>query len=401
MKLRRGIVGLLILMLLLAFPVGGAAQVDVTYSEITANHTYGEEIIFEAEIATNQPITFLELIFKPTERDSIVVPVSVSNGNHLTANYQINPQDSFAPFVEITYWFVANLQSGGQVQSEPQVFIYSDNRYTWQTLDYGVNFHAHWIEGDTGFGQAILDAAVNSLTRFEQYLTLPIPESLDIYVYPSANALQGALEASGTGWITGQADPRSNRVFAAVPNSFDRDLDIENVIPHEVTHIRLALLMGNNFSNLPAWLNEGIATLSERYATSDWTILEAAQQNDDLLKFSELCSTFPGSNEGAGLAYAQSESFVRYIFQEYGKIGLEALVDVYIQGNSCENGVSAGLGVSLESLEDEWFRETFNQIPPLEGDGGLYGWGLFGIAAFIGPLVLILFNKRKRDEQED
>jgi hypothetical protein len=220
-------------------------------------------------------------------------------------------------------------------------------------------------------------------------------------VYPSTTSLQTALEVSGINWISGHADPTTNKVFAAIPNSFDHDLDIENVIPHEVTHIRLSLLMGENFNNLPVWLNEGISTLSERYATNNWTVLEAAQKNEDLLKFSELCVTFPGSNEGAGLAYAQSESLVRFIFQEYGKIGLETLVALYNQGYSCDNGVFEGLGISLEDLEVNWYRETFNQAPPLEGSSGLIGWSVLGMLVIITPLVMSIFSKRKRDEQED
>lgn len=390
----------MILILLLVFPTAGAAQVEVTFREMTARHTFGERLIIEAEVTTNQPITRLELILKANGRNSIVVPVSVTNGSHLTADYQISSLEGFAPFTVFSYYFVANLQSGGQVQSETQTHIYTDNRYTWQRMDYGVNIHAHWIDGDTAFGQGILDAAVNSLTRFEQYLTLPIPETLDIYVYPSSSSLQSALEVSGTGWVTGQADPSSNRVFAAIPTGYDQNLDIENMIPHEVTHIRLAQLLGDNYHNLPVWLNEGTAALSERYASPDWNLLEAAQKSGELLQFSELCTTFPGNSSGAGLAYAQSESLVRYIFDEYGKIGLQSLVEGYTQGYSCENGVLARLGISLEDLEDNWYRETFKQAPPLEGDSGLVGWGILGVAVFTPPLIMIVFSKKKRDEQE-
>ena len=402
MKSIQRFLGGFILGLLLLLPAqAGLAQEAVTFNNLTVSHIFGESMHFEADISTTQPLSSLELIFKPQGGNSRVVPVTVSDGSHLTAEYRINSLGGFPPFNPISYWFVATLTSGQQVQSEVENFIYSDNRYTWQSLNYGINYHAYWIDGDTSFGQAILDAAINSLTRFEQYLSLPIPETLDLYVYPSSSSLQGGLAANGTTWTAGHADPVGSRAYAAVPNSYDYILDMENTIPHEVTHIRLYLLLGENYANLPVWLNEGIATLSERYPGDKSLVLTAALESSGLYAFEELCSSFPVDDAGVRVAYAQSESLVRYIYDRHGKLGLQTLVEAYGAGHSCKNGVLGSLGITLDDLEDDWYLYQFNQPAPLTGPTAeLVGWALLGVVVFLAPVGLILFSKRQYDRKE-
>lgn len=401
MKATRQILGgLLLVGVMLVLAESASAQSMVTFSNMEATHIFGEELQFEADITTRTPINQLELIFKPNGGRSVVLPVSVSGENHLTADYEINSQSGIAPFSVITYWFSATLENGEVVESDRQSYTYTDNRYTWRSLDYGSNYHTFWIEGDTAFGQAVLDAAVNSLTRFEQYLNLPIPENISIYVYPSITSFQSALDISGTSWSAGHADPGKMRAFAAIPPSFDNALDIESKIPHEITHLRLYLQLGDNYQNFPNWLNEGIAILSERYPTTDWTELENAQNNDELYHFEELCSSFPSNGQSASLAYAQSESFIRYIFNQYGKIGLQALVDAYTQGHSCENGVLVGLGLSLETLEENWYESTFKHKQPNHGEVELVSWAILGALILITTFLLILFTPKMVSKEE-
>jgi hypothetical protein len=400
MRILRGLQIGLICILLLSSVGAVYAQVEITFREVTASHVFSEQLSFEADISTNEPITNLELVFQPAGRNAVVLPVAVSDGHHLKAVYQINQTDSFAPFTKINFWFIAYLEAGGEVESEVFSYTYTDNRYTWQSLENNANYRAHWVNGDHAFGQAVLDAVTTSFSRFEQYLTLPVPETLDIYIYPSSTSMQSALETSGTSWVSGHADPGLSHVFAVVSGEYDERFEIESTIPHEVTHIRLYLLLGENYANLPAWLNEGISLLSERIQTTDWSLAEAAQKNGELYAFSQLCNAFPGSGNQAGTAYAQSESLVRYIFDQYGKIGLQALLEAYRQGYSCDGGVQAGLGISLADLEANWYQENFNQVQLTTDGEGLIGLGIIGVLIFFTPLIMITVDSLRRRNRE-
>ncbi|MEN8241045.1 MAG: peptidase MA family metallohydrolase [Chloroflexota bacterium] len=390
-----------LLLILIFISVGAAsAQAEVNFGEVSASHIFSEQLSFQAEITTNQPITNLELVFQPQGRSSIVLPVSVSDGNHLTVVYQINQQDSFAPFIEISYWFIAHMENGGQVESGIYTYQYSDNRYTWQTLDSPENYRVFWVEGDPAFGQAVLDAVDSSYDRFEQYLSLPIPDSLDIFVYPSSNAMQTALETSGINWASGHADPALGHVFTVISGEYDERFETESTIPHEVTHIRLYLRLGENYANLPAWLNEGISLLSERIQSTDWSQVVRAQQDHRLFAFSQLCNAFPRTGSEAAVAYAQSESLVRYIFQEYGKIGLESLIEAYNQGYACEQGVQVSLGISLTALETNWHKAHFNQAPPTVESEGLIGLAIIAVVVSLPALLMIAIDTRRRRKRE-
>ena len=54
------------------------------------------------------------------------------------------------------------------------------------------------------------------------------------------------------------------------------------------------------------------------------------------------------------LSYAESYSIIEFILDRYGPGGLSALVDVFAEGETAEEGVRRALGVSLEELEAEW-----------------------------------------------
>jgi hypothetical protein len=400
---RRLLVGILTTLLALLTVTGGLAQGGVTFRNLSASHVFGESLHFEAEIAASETINQLELFLKPGGGGSKSVPVSISGGTHLSADYQINTYGGFLPFTEISYWFVATAASGRQIQSDTETLIYTDNRYTWKTLNYGANYHAYWVDGDTSFGQAILDAAVNSLTNLEQYLSLPIPETLELYIYPSADSLQSALEINGANWMGGHADPSGMRAFAVIPNSVDYILDMGNTIPHEITHIRLWLKLGDSYNSLPVWLNEGLASLSERYPPDDSSLLKAAFAEDALHDFDDLCASFPGDAGSAAIAYAQSEALVRYIYSRYGKLGLQTLVEAYGAGHSCQNGVVGSLGVTLDELEQEWYTYQFGrqkQAASSSTMGSILSWSLIGAIIFLAPLALIVFSRKPREEEE-
>ena len=57
------------------------------------------------------------------------------------------------------------------------------------------------------------------------------------------------------------------------------------------------------------------------------------------------------------MAYAESQSFVRFIRDSYGTPALFSLASAYADGLSCEQGVVRALGTSLASLDARW-RES-------------------------------------------
>ncbi|MGB4873199.1 MAG: hypothetical protein WBP47_24330, partial [Candidatus Promineifilaceae bacterium] len=72
---------------------------------------------------------------------------------------------------------------------------------------------------------------------------------------------------------------------------------------------------------------------------------------------------FPAAEDKAVLAYAQSQSLVRYIQARYGNQTLDALLTAYADGQDCDGGVRQAVNQSLAELEKEWLANQQPQTP--------------------------------------
>jgi hypothetical protein len=390
--------GLIILFLYFPQQTSFASQRNKSINIInpTVEYTFGEQFIFKAEIIGNVSINNVELVINPNGiNNSIVIPVTVDTFNKLETSYIIKPQDVILPFSTIKYQYTITLNTGTQVSSDTFSFVYSDNRFDWQHLEEENLFSVHWYEGDLSFGRAIFDASANSIDRYKKYLILPNPQNLDIYVYANPSELQEILDISAYPWVAGHAIPENDLVFVSITPGALQLLDIERQIPHEIAHVRIKQYLEDGYENLPVWFNEGLASLAETFPNSDYKlILTKGYEKHIIISFSSLCRNFPADSSDINMAYAQSDSFVRYIYQEYGANGLQNLLDAYKQGHSCEKGPSEAFGVSLTQLEKQWHIETFGSPPPISMYE-IIAWALLVLVIFITPVTSILLSNRR------
>jgi hypothetical protein len=387
---------------MLVFPQNAQAQRSASFSDLNVDYQFGESFTFSATLSTSTPVDIINLTFRqPGNGGSIVIEVQADDEGRIRETYQLEAKDHFAPFTMIEYWFTATTESGMQIQSETAAFTYADNRYTWKSLEQTDGYKVYWVEGDLAFGQAVKDAIYNHFENFQQYLDLPTPETLSIYLYPTTSALQSALDMTNTRWVGGHADPVGHIILASIPAGFDQALEIKRQIPHEIIHIQLYMAMQENYSNLPAWFSEGLASLAEQHTSSEYQpILQAGWDNQKLIPFEKLCQSFPSSTDQAALAYAQVDSFTRFLFANYGKIGLESLLAAYTSGHTCENGVTTALGVSLQTLQADWQTATLDTSQPTGLNGEAAAWlGLLALLLVLptGIAILQLVRKNKKN----
>lgn len=387
----------LALLLLTISPGPASGQAEQYFTDLKASHTFGESISFSGTISPDIAVTSVELTFRPVSSGKSFLITADRQGDELSATYEIQPQDHIPPFGDIEFWFSAELEDGTQIQSEVETYVYTDTRFNWESITYENNYVVSWVGTEKEFGQDVLDAILKTNSEYSRYLDLPIPETLKVYVYPSSSALLSALEITNAPWVAGHADPANNTILVSIPQGFDQQLAIQRQIPHEVTHIRLYLYLQENYLNLPAWYSEGLASLSELYTLPEyWQVLQAAYKDDTLIPLETLCINFPSDTGQASLAYAEADSFTRFLFDRYGKFGLQSLLDAYFLGHSCENGISTAFNISLADLETEWKREAFNSaILPGSLSSGLAWVVLLGSITTIYVIVNSL-PKRKR-----
>ena len=166
---------------------------------------------------------------------------------------------------------------------------------------------------------------------------------------------------------------------------------------------------GGNEGSVPAWFNEGLALTSSAEPDAALRItLENAFRNQQLLPLDALCvSSYTALQPAdAALAYAQSESLMRYISDHFGSNAISNLMVVYADGSACSAGIERALGISQSSLESEWRAELQRTIAPSSGAAiarpsqpWLIAWGVSLLLALllIAPLVRLRgFQRREQ-----
>ena len=360
--------------------VWAQSELDVTVTEVAID--FGKEIIFQARIQSSIPITQANILIRDNfDNITRVHPVQVDAAGLSTFHFE-NVRNALRPFSMLTFWYEANLLDGNTLRSENFFVRYFDNRYPWQTKSDEFMI-VHWYAGDESFGQALLNTARLSLTNINELIPRQSSEPLDVYVYATPEDLQGALFLSGEKWVGGHANPKLGVALVAITPGPGQSIEMETLIPHELAHVMLYRSVGEGYDSLPVWLSEGIASMAELYPNPDYDqALTIASQNDSLLPVADLCDTFPLDASRAYLAYAESQSFVRFLRDSYGTPALFSLTSAYANGLSCDQGVVRALGTSLVSLDTRWRESVLGQ--------NVVGVFLRNMLPYLGLFVLLL-----------
>jgi hypothetical protein len=385
----------LLVCLLLARPV--LAQTGVTVGQVSAEHDFGQQVVLRAKIGSDKPVVQAQAFMRAEgESNTIIFEANIDEDGNLLARHEI-AQGRLRPFAETTYWFRLFFDDGLSFDTPPFSFHYNDNRFAWQTLQEG-SLRIHWYDGDLAFGQSALDAARHGVERASLLLSTSLSQPVDIYIYANSNDLRATIESSGQAWVDGHASPDLYLALVSVTPGQEQALSMERKIPHELAHILTYEIAGEHYWLLPLWLREGIATISEIYPSPDYPrSLEYAVENESLLSFSTLCGDFPADASSRFLVYAQSESFTRYLVDQYGISGMNRLIRAYADGLGCEQGVQSALGISLSELEHSWRAERLGEDRLGVALQNLAGYLLVFAVLVVIPLTPAFFLRKQKE----
>lgn len=334
--------------------LGTAPLAAQTPPTLTHSYTFGQTATFilnaPADLEAAEAILYLR-IGGDHELRSQAHTVPIEDG---VATYRRDLREApFPPFAQITYWWEA-----GAFKTDPQDFLYEDNRFEWKTLSANA-ITLHWVTGDEATMVSGLDITQTALEEIQRALQVPPPDGDDgirVYVYPSLPDLQSALRLAGREWIGAEALPEVGVLLINLPASQEATLRMKRLIPHELTHKMIYDQVGpQGYDAIPTWLMEGLASYVEQSPDPAYSLaLQDANEQGDLIDLATLCYPFPAERDRALLAYAQSQSLVAYIQQTYGWSRIRALLDAYADGLDCGAGVQQVLEMDLHSLQRAW-----------------------------------------------
>ena len=327
------------------------------FNDVSVFYDYGKEVIFQTTIQTDEELKEIFLFIQPKGQSVRTESVIANENGEVIYTYDA-AATPLRPFAMTDYWFQATLDDDSLIESDKFSFFYEDNRFDWNRLEEN-GFQINWQNKDASFGQTVLDVAEQSLEVARNYVPAEPPIQLKIYIYENASDVQTAMNLGQyKSWVAGHASPDLATVLVSVPEGPSQKLELERQIPHEITHILQYQMMGANYRNAPMWLLEGKASLAELYPNPDYQrVLERAVEEESLIKLEDLCTSFPPEASRAFLAYAQSESFTRFLYANYGSSGLEALMKNYENGLGCNEGFSSTFKNSLTQEEYRWQQQ--------------------------------------------
>jgi hypothetical protein len=365
------------------------AQAEVNVLDHNLEFDFGSQAVFSARFEAPIPIQRVDIFFRPYNApETITDQVSVFE-NQVTYTYDLI-QHKLPVFAQIEYWFRLTLEDGQIVTTPTFSAIYDDDRFEWQTLS-DPPFRVHWYEGDLAFGQDVLDTARTGLDRASKLIDVPQPQNLDLYVYASGDDFISALQLAGLVLVAGHASPELGVVMLSLPPGPAQRLEMDRQIPHELMHVLLYLKLGEKYRNVPTWLNEGLSSMMETYPNPDYyVLLSEAVAKDSLLPMQSLCQGFSLEASAFYQSYAQSESFTRFLYENYGSSGLEELLARYADGVECQRGVEVVFGETLARLEWRWQRSLLGENQIWAFLEPVLPWLAFLLVALLVPLILLL-----------
>ena len=366
-----------------ASPVSAGQPIQVQAS--THSLMFGQEVRFHLQVAAPDPIRSIVLAYRTSDNPgTIVETMAFDQGMTVTIDYVHRVKERYIrPFVQVTYWWTIDSMADARLTTEPQTFAYADNRFDWQTLSQSV-VTIHWYRGDMRVAQEALDAAITGLDRARQDIDINATrQPIDVYLYESADDMQAALPAGTPTGTEALTLYETSVILAASGLQEATVLDLQRILPHEVTHALVHEATQSDFDRVPLWLSEGLATSVQYTFAPDpdaQLLMEEAARDQTLISLDTLCAAFPQSPARARLAYAESASVIGYIRDRYGRRALRDLVAAYGDGATCEGGVQRVLSLSLDRLQAQWTQSLAPQS----------GWRTFWKDSGAWAILLVL-----------
>jgi hypothetical protein len=263
---------------------------------------------------------------------------------------------SLPPGADITYWWMIEDDDGNRVETSAEIMHFDDDRFTWRSLTSGAgdggSITLHWYTGGDSFAQELMDTCEDGLASLTQDIGTYPEKPINIYVYQSTNDLRGAMVFSQE-WTGGVAFIDFGIIAISIsPSQIEWG---KKALLHELTHLVVHQATFGPYSQLPLWLDEGLATNSEGELDPDLQAsLNRAVSEGTLISVRTLCSPFSAYTDKARLSYAESYSLVKYLVDNHGQDKMLDLLTALKQGSTYDDALTEVYGFDIEGLDVAW-----------------------------------------------
>ena len=255
------------------------------------------------------------------------------------------------PGTTVKYQWLLKDANGDSLRTPLATVNFDDGRYSWKTLVQD-KVTMYWYQGDQSFGQELMQATQDALTRLSGSTGATIKDPIRLYIYANSTDLQGSM-IFAQDWSGGVAFPPYGCIAIGISAS---NIDWgKGAIAHELTHLIIHQITMNPYNDLPTWLDEGLAMYNQGPLDPTFTSsLNQAISQKKLLSVRTLCSPFSAYATTSYVSYAESYYLVDYLITTYGKDKMFALLDAFRQGNTYDGALQKVYGFDMDGLNTLW-----------------------------------------------
>ncbi len=354
----------------LAFSASAVARADegnIKVVEAKAESQFPDGIKFSVRADSPDGIDDIRVFFSKVDQKgrSAYRSVEFEPGNSVVGESLLpsgRGGDYFPPGTKIEFSFEVRDKAGAVVRTEPQEFVYHDNRFEWETVVEGLITVYYYGEYVRGRAETVLEAANENLKKMLPVLGITPTEPLRIVSYNNyrhmATALPFRSQAISEGLQTQGMAFSNERVLLV--HGFDPT--IAGTVSHEFTHLLVGEAAGAAISQVPSWLNEGLAEYGNIDPTDDYDAALRYGIFTRRIKPLWYLGAFGGTPEDIIIAYGQSRSVVAYMISTYGPERMAALFPVLQRTLNIDQALLEIYGMDQFGIDSAW-REFLGLEP--------------------------------------
>ena len=261
---------------------------------------------------------------------------------------------SLPPEAVIEYWWTLENSNKRKLITQTYSVKFSDNNYNWKNISSG-KITLYWYKGDDSFASALMEAAVQASTRITGKAGVQLERPVNIHIYSGSADFQKS-RVNTREWTGGVAATEYGAIAIGISPE-----DIEwgkGALAHELGHMVTHQLTFSAYGiNLPTWLDEGLAMHAEANSDPLFKIqLQKAVSSSQIISLRSLCSPFSARVDKAFLSYAESQSVVEYLIDNYGNDKILELLKVFKAGSTTDDALKKIYGFDQDELEVKWIE---------------------------------------------
>ena len=366
------------------------AQGGLTILDSSAQVEFPFKLSFSLSVESDVNITDIRLHYT-VDRISLVqvtgeVYIEFEPANTVDAEWtwDMRRTGGLPPGSSVDYWWAVEDANGDRLETAPARVQFDDIRYSWRSLTEG-KVTLYWYEGSEPFAQEVMVAAHQALARLAEDTGAHLEKPVKIYIYATARDLQEAMIYPQE-WTGGVAFTEHGIIAIGIaPGNLPWG---KRAIAHELAHLVIHQMTLNPYSDLPTWLDEGLAMYAEGAPEPGLiAYLNRVIAENSLISVRSLSSPFSAYAQEASLSYAQSYSLVEFLISNYGQARMLELLNTFKQGSSYDGALNKVYGFDMDGLDALWREYVKAPAQPVE-EKGMHP-ALIGALAALGAALLL------------